>query len=77
MYAKAVERTDHFPPAPTLTQDLEPIAVAIRPDRKGVFHWLRSAFEAIAGYVIQQQTAAAHREIGRGKDRLSIRPDHS
>jgi hypothetical protein len=39
-------------------------------------HWLRSAFEAIAGYVIQQQMAAAYREIRRGRDRLSIRPEN-
>jgi hypothetical protein len=76
MYAKAFERADHFPPSPTLTQDLEPIAVAIQSDRKGVFRWLRLAFDAIAGYVILQQTAAARREIMRGKDRLSIRPDN-
>ena len=74
MYAKAIERAEHFPPAPTLTQDLEPVTV-IQPDRKGLSHWLRTAFDAIAGYVIQQQSAAAHREIGRGKGRLWIGPD--
>src|ERR1700761_8593578 len=40
MYAKAIERAEHFPPAPTLTQDLEPVTV-IQPDRKGLSHWLR------------------------------------
>ena len=37
--------------------------------------WLRSAFDAVVAYVIRQQTAAARREIDRGKDRLSITPD--
>jgi hypothetical protein len=77
MYAKAVERVDHLIPSPTLKQDLEPIAVAIQPDRKSLFHWLRASFDAIAGYVIRQQAAAAHREVQRGKGRLSIGPDNA
>ena len=76
MYAKAIERADHFPPSPTLTQDLEPASATIQPDRKGRPHWLRSAFDAVARYVMRQQMAAARREIKRGKDRLSIGPDN-
>jgi hypothetical protein len=75
MYAKAIERADHFTPSPTLTQDLEPPAVSIQPDRKSRLRWLRSAFDAVVRYVIGRQMAAARREIKRGKDRLSLGPD--